>query len=134
VVWDGAVTGDEAEDHVRGLLADPDWPPGPKHLVDTTTTTAIPNIANTKLVELLVQATTMHHIRFAIIADIHFVEASRFQRAAKVSGVSEVLVFNDLTTACTWVRADLAAVRTILGDLRHRLRAHPHGANADDPI
>lgn len=56
VVWDGAVTGDEAEDHVRRLRADPGWPPGPKHLLDTTTAVLIPNVANTKLVEMLVDA------------------------------------------------------------------------------
>lgn len=122
VVWDGAVTGDEAEDHVRSLLADPDWPVGPIHLLDTTTATSIPNVASTKLVEMLVDIAEARRIRFALVATDGFREAARFQRAASASGVSQVMAFADLSSACVWLGVDLAVVRTMLGRLRRELR------------
>ena len=122
VVWDGAVTGDEAEGHVRRLVADPDWPPGLSHVLDTTTALSIPNVANTKLVEMLVDAAYGRRIRFALVAMAGFPEAARFQRAVLAGGVMDVLVFGDLLTACTWLGSDLAAVRTTLGTLRRDLR------------
>jgi hypothetical protein len=95
VVWDGDVTGDEAEDHVRRLRADAGWPPGPLHLVDTTTVTSAPNVANTKLTEMSVEIAEGRSIRFALIAvSGAFEEATKFQAAATAAGVSEVIVFN----------------------------------------
>ena len=122
VVWDGAVTGDEAEDHVRRLVVDPDWPPGPNHLLDSTTAASIPNVANTKLVEMLVEAVDGRRVRFALVATSGFPEAARFQRAALAGGVLDVLVFGDLLTACTWLGTDLMNVRSTLGSLRRELR------------
>jgi len=122
VVWDGAVTGDEAEDHVRRLVADPDWPPGPHHLLDTTTAISIPNVANTKLVEMLVDAADARRVRFALVATEGFSEATRFQRAALAGGVLHVVVFGDVVTACTWLGTDRTKVRSALGVVRRELR------------
>jgi hypothetical protein len=122
VVWDGAVTGDDAEDHVRSLVADPAWPPGPNHLLDTTTAVSIPNVANTKLVEMLVDAADGRNVRFAIVATEASSEAARFQRAALAGGVLHVVVFGDIVTACTWLGTDRTRVRWALGVLRRQLR------------
>jgi hypothetical protein len=122
VVWDGAVTGDDAEDHVRRLVDDPDWPPGPNHLLDTTTAASIPNVANTKLVEMLVDAAHGRAVRFALVASDGFSEATRFQRAALAGGVLHVVVFGDVATACTWLGTDRTKVRSALGTLRRELR------------
>lgn len=69
VVWDGNVTGDEAEDQVRTLREDPDWPPGPLHLLDVTSVTEPPIVANTKLVEMLAELADAHQIRFVLVAN-----------------------------------------------------------------
>jgi hypothetical protein len=122
VVWDGDVTGDEAEDHVRALRTDPDWPPGPLHLVDTTSVTSAPAIANTKLVEMLNEIAEGKAIRFAVIASGALPEATRFQTEATALGVSQVIVFNDIAGACSWLGIDLAATRATLADLRAELR------------
>jgi hypothetical protein len=123
VVWDGDITGDEAEDQVRTLRADPDWPPGPLHLLDTTTVTSAPLVANTKLVEMLTEIAEKKVIRFAVIANGDATgEAARFQSEATAAGVSQVIVFNDVSAACSWLGIDLPATRATLADLRRELR------------
>ena len=122
VVWDGAVTGDEAEDHVRSLRAEPDWPPGRLHLLDATSVTSVPRVRDTKLVEMLGDIAEWRRIRFAVVATDAFEEATSFQQAAAALGVSHVIVFNELTTACGWLGVELASIRVILGELRRELR------------
>jgi hypothetical protein len=124
VVWDGDITGDEAEDHVRRRQADSEWPPGPLHLVDTTTVTSAPIVANTKLVGMLVESAQATPIRMALIAaGAAFDEATKFQVAATAAGVSELIVFNDVAGACLWLGIDVAATRATLADLRRELRS-----------
>ena len=123
VVWDGEVSGDEAEDQVRKLKLDPDWPPGPLHLLDTTTVTSAPLVANTKLVEMLNEIAESRLIRFAVIASGDSAnEAVKFQAEVTVLGVSQVIVFNDVSAACSWLGIDLPATRATLADLRRELR------------
>ena len=122
VVWDGNVTGDEAEDQVRTLREDPDWPPGPLHLLDVTSVTEPPIVANTKLVEMLAELADAHQIRFALVATGASDEGARFQNAATAAGVSRVIVFSDLAPACSWLEIDLSATTSILDTLRRQLR------------
>ena len=37
-------------------------------------------------------------------------------------GVSQVIVFNDVSAACSWLGIDLPATRATLADLRRELR------------
>jgi hypothetical protein len=122
VVWDGVVSGDEAEGHVRSLFDDPEWPPGPLHLLDGTTVASAPTVANTKLVELAVNAAETRRIRFALVQHMGFDEATYFEREASARGLSQVIVFNDLATACTWLGLDVAAIRTTTADMRREIR------------
>ncbi|MGO9876603.1 MAG: hypothetical protein ACLPVY_22745 [Acidimicrobiia bacterium] len=122
VVWDGIVTGYDAEEQVRRLRADPDWPPGPLHLLDTTSVSAVPTVANTKLVEMLAEIAETRRIRFAVVASDAFDEATRFQQAASAVGVSHVIVFNELSTACAWLGVDVAATQSALSALRNEAR------------
>lgn len=122
VVWDGVVTGHDAEEQVRRLRADPDWPPGPRHVLDVTSVRSVPTVADTKLIDMMAEMAEMREIRFAVIASDAFDEATRFQEAASAVGVSRVIVFNELSTACTWLGIDLAATRTALSALRNELR------------
>jgi hypothetical protein len=55
------------EDHVGNMRADPAWPPGPCHLLDTTTATAVTNIANTKLVEVAAEAAATNRRRYVVV-------------------------------------------------------------------
>ena len=124
VVWDGTVTGDDAEEHVRRMMFnDPDWPPGPKHLVDLTTATSVPIVANTKLVEMLAEIAEARRIRFALVAGGAFDEGKRFQEAASGIGVTQVIVFNFVTIASTWLGVDPTAAQSALNELRRELRA-----------
>ena len=122
VVWDGVVTGHEAEEQVRRLRADPDWPPGRLHLLDLTSVSSVPTVGETRLVEMLAEMAEMRQIRFAVIAGDAFVEATRFQEAASAVGVTHIIVFNELSTACAWLGIDFDATRTALHALRNGLR------------
>jgi hypothetical protein len=122
VVWDGNITGDEAEDGVRRLKDDPEWPPGPLHLLDTTSVTSAPIVANTKLLEMLNEIAEAKLIRFAVVASGALAEATRFQKEATEIGVSQVVVFSDLSAACSWLDIDFDATRSTLDDLRGQLR------------
>ena len=122
VVWDGVVTGHEAEEQVRRLRADPDWPPGRLHLLDLTSVGAVPTVGETRLVEMLAEMAEMRQIRFAVIAGDAFAEATRFQEAASAVGVTHIIVFNELSTACAWLGIDFDATRTALHALRDGLR------------
>jgi len=122
VVWDGVVTGYDAEEQARRLRADPDWPPGSLHVLDVTSVSSVPTVADTKLVEMLAEMAETRQIRFAVIASDAFAEATRFQEAASAVGVSRVIVFNELSTACTWLGVDLTATRAALSALRNELR------------
>jgi hypothetical protein len=125
VVWDGAITGDDAEDHARRLFDDPEWPPGTLHLLDATSTTSVPNVANTKLVDLAVNAAETRRIRFALVQHMGFDEATYFEREASARGLSQVIVFNDIATACTWLGLDVASIRASVADMRRELRETP---------
>ena len=116
------VTGTEAEDHVRRLFDDPNWPPGPLHLLDATTVTSAPTVANTKLVDLAVNAAETRRIRFALVQHMGFDEATYFEREASEHGLSQVIVFNDLSTACTWLGLEVGRTRTVVADIRREIR------------
>jgi len=126
VVWDGDITGEEAEGHARRLLADPEWPPGPLHLLDATSATSVPITADTKLVDIVAGAAKTRQIRFALVEHHGFTQAVNFERAASDRGVSRVIVFNALIGACGWLGLDLAVIGPIIDELRRDLRA-AHG-------
>jgi len=122
VVWDGVVTGDDAEDHARRLFADPDWPPGPRHLLDATTATSVPVTADTTLVDLVADVAETRLIRFALVENTGFAEATKFEEAASARGITHIIVFNDVSTACGWLDIDVAAARSVIDELRRGLR------------
>ena len=121
VVWHGAVTASDAEDHVRGLFDDPEWPPGPRHLLDATSVTAVPIIANTKLVDLAVNAVEAKRVRFAVVQNMATDDASFFEREATERGLSQVIVFGGLANVCAWLGLNLAATQASVDDLRRSL-------------
>ena len=123
VVWDGAITGDDAEDHVRSLFDDPEWPPGPLHLLDATSAASVPIVANTKLVDLAVNAAETRRVRFALVQHMGFDEATYFEREASSRGLSQVIVFNDISTACTWLGLDVGPIRATVTEMRREIRA-----------
>ena len=122
VVWDGVITGDAAEDHVRSMRTDPEWPPGPRHLLDATTATSVPTVANTKLVEMAAEAADTNRIRFAVVTNRFADIAAVFQRRASAEGVEDVAVFADISAASAWLGVDLPSVRKTLGHVRRELR------------
>ena len=124
VVWDGTVTEGDVEEQVRRLAADPDWPPGLRQLSDMTSATSVPDVANTNIIEMIAEMPEARPIRFAFVAREGFAAVRRYERAVETVGVTRVIVFNDLPTACTWLGVDEVATRATIDALRQELRGH----------
>ena len=126
-IWDGAVTEDEVLDHLRRLVADPDWPTIKRlHLTDLRTTTAYLNIDETiikKMVALLGKSPgKLAKLKMAMVANEAFAISTTFQRLMSIYPLS-MIAFNSLDTACTWLGMNTADTERALEQLRARARA-----------
>jgi hypothetical protein len=125
IVWDRDVTSDQWRGHVAKIVADPAFPPGPLLLGDLSTVSGGPGIT-TDVIEEMVRrwrsnATDLGLTRCAIVATGELDQARQFVVELEGSGLS-VMVFDDPWAACTWLGLDTEAARTILKDLRGKLR------------
>ena len=59
------------------------------------------------------------------MADKAFHEAERFRDNIYKRG-ARVMVFNDLSTACTWLDLDLDQTRETIGQLHGKIRGAPN--------
>jgi hypothetical protein len=120
VVWDGDVTSRDMQRQLRQLSGDPDWPPGPRHLVDATT---IGNgtMPEPDLLELLYKGTN-------VIAEMRVAAVVRPEFAAQ-AGVPyktathefHVATFTDLDPASAYLGVDAAAIQAVINELRQPL-------------
>ncbi len=122
VVWDGEMTNDDLAVQMQRLLADPAWPPGKSHLADLTTATTVPDLRTPAILRLAEDDPRWRGIRYAIVARTGWEHATAFQRALASLGLGQVIVFNDVSTACTWLGVDDDAVRAEINELRARVR------------
>ena len=127
-VWDSVVTPPEFQAHLERLRADPEAAGSALFLTDLTTFAppapgAIESAAGGFAQQL---ASRSHTVRWAIVADAVFWDAVDFEKL--VAGeVKDIVVFNDLETACRWLGIDLADARAIVDDLRSQIRARDAG-------
>jgi hypothetical protein len=121
-VWDGDLTGEDMHDQLFRLASDPEWPPGPRHLVDATTLGRV-ILPDLELVELLYEGTNLVNktrIAFVVSADFFAADRPLFQRATYEF---DAATFADLDRACEYLDLDITAVRSIIHSLRHQLGA-----------
>jgi hypothetical protein len=123
-VWDGDLASEDMQQQLIRLASDPDWPPGPHHLVDATTlgTVVVPD---PELVELLYEGTNLvHEMRIAIVVRPDFLDAAppRFDTASKAFDAAP---FTDLDSACGYLGLSVPAIQSVLDQLREQLPESP---------
>lgn len=121
-VWSGTIEPRAAERHVEKLAAEPEW--GVQGLILTDLT----GIAE----ESRPSADTLRHVaaifvermgdrvrdaKWAVVADVTFEDATRFSHYVEATA-PRMIVFNQLTTACTWLGINESDVRTIIEEIR----------------
>ena len=120
VVWDGDLTGRDMQRQLRRLSSDPDWPAGPRHLVDGTTL-GIVTMPEPDLLELLYTGTNLvGKIRVAAIVRPEFVDAAGVPYKA-VTHEFHVATFSDVDAASEYLDLDSAAVQAVIDELRQQL-------------
>jgi hypothetical protein len=116
-VWDGPITGEDARKHLVQLASDRDWPPGPLHLADLATTTAV-SIPDPELVELLFEGGTLAgEIRIAVVMRPDFLGEVDARYDMSI-GAMNAVTFVELGAACAYLDVDSGAVSAIIQELR----------------
>jgi hypothetical protein len=123
-VWDGDLTSEDMQQQMIDLANDPEWPPGPSHLVDSTTlgTVIIPDPG---LLELVYEGTNLvRQIRIAVVARPEFFDETSTQfRIATDAFNAET--FTDVESACEYLALSTTAVESIIDQLRQQLSEAP---------
>jgi hypothetical protein len=119
-VWDGLVTADIFLAHARRLLADPDWPPGGRHLSDLRTAQldeSLDDVALKTVADLYGTHPKIGTMRVAVVAGEFFEKAGVFERYI-ARHRPFLFVFNSLNPACSWLGLDANEIDPILDELR----------------
>jgi hypothetical protein len=123
-VWAGRITADEFLDHERQQWLDPDFPNGPKVIVDITCASFDPAITDDEIrqfVEVAGQYPEKSAGAKVAIVDLNdFGRAKMFGKLVRPQGIT-VIAFNDICTACAWLGVDNNDVKDWVKDTRNRL-------------
>jgi len=105
-LWDGTVTAADWLDHIRRMTADPGWPAGSLWLGDVSSVSDVSSIEERDIERAAEQfcefREKIRQGRVAIVAHEVFRKARIFERYLSLCGPN-VIVFNDLATACSWL-------------------------------
>ena len=131
-VWDGAVTADDWQEHLRETFDDPDWPAVTRNLTDLRGAD-LSAISDANRVEsVAMYGPHAHHVRgkkSAVVAGDNFDRARAFESHNEPAGL-RLIVFNDLFNACTWLGIDTSSAMDTLDELRDSTR-NGDGAASD---
>ena len=116
-VWDGDLTSEDMQQQMVRLASDPEWPPGPRHLVDGTTlgTVVIPD---PELLELLYEGRNfVDKMRIAMLVRPDFLDQVRL-RYHTATAAFDAATFTDLHTACAYLGVSVSTVTATIEELR----------------
>ena len=116
-VWDGDLTSEDMQQQMIRLASDPEWPPGPRHLVDGSTlgTVVVPDA---ELLELLYEGTNLvERMRIAMVVRPDFFDEAR-PRYHRAAAAFDVQTFTDLDTACAHLGVSVSIVKATIEELR----------------
>jgi hypothetical protein len=123
-VWDGDLTSDDMQQQLIRLASDPEWPPGPHHLVDGTTLRTV-IIPDPELLDLLFEGTNLvQQIRIAVVVRSDFLDAATEQYRSAAEAF-DAATFTDLDSACAYLDLSTAAIRSAIERLRRQLPESP---------
>jgi hypothetical protein len=120
-VWDGTLTTEDMQQQLIRLASDPDWPPGPRHLVDGTTLGRVV-VPDPSLLDLLYEgADLVAKMRIAVVVRPEFLDevSARYHTATEALHAA---TFTDLDAACDYLDLDATAVHSVIDQLRQRLQ------------
>ena len=118
-IWDGNLTSEEMQQQLMSLASDPEWPPGPHHLVDGTTLESV-LVPDPELLELLYEGSHLvGEMRIAIVLRPDFLAgAQRFDTASKAFDAAP---FTDIDGACAYLGLSTPAIQSVIDSLRQQL-------------
>jgi hypothetical protein len=120
VVWDGDFSSRDMQQQLRRMAGDPDWPPGPRHLIDGTTIGTI-TLPEPDLLELLYAGTNLvGKMRIAAILQSDFVDAAGVPYATATHEF-HVATFADVNAASDYLGLDSFGVQRVIDELRQQL-------------
>jgi hypothetical protein len=121
VVWNGAVTADVWFEHIDRLIADPLWPSISSMLVDLHTATDVSSIEEAEIEHAVALFSSVPYPlskkKVGIVASNAFWKSRRFGDLISRFGPS-VIVFNELSTACTYLGINTTEALKALRQLR----------------
>ena len=119
----GKVTGTEFHEFAQGQRDDPNWHATTRSLTDARTAVT-PQVTASELsafADLYAQMRRADQTFKAAIVAGHDFELAGHYGELRTQRRATTIAFNDLTTACTWLGADLAAVQATITELRTTL-------------
>ena len=119
-VWDGYLTCDELVHQMIRVANDPDWPAGPRHIIDCTTLKTFVAPDSDDLGVLYEGTGLIEEMRIAILMPPGSPETT-FLYPAGDDELFTAVPFTTLEGACAHVDVNASAVRTIIAELRHDL-------------
>ena len=124
-VWDGKVTLDEWLDNLRQIISGPDFPTTLMQIADLRSAAADPSIdeRGIKQAAELIGTHTVNRTgkKIAIVAGKEFKRSKMFENLVKIH-FWNAIVFNDLSTACTWLGIDTMETQQEIEQIRIKLR------------
>jgi hypothetical protein len=127
-VWDGIVTWDIWREHLQRMFSDPAYAPMEIQITDLRFSTISPTIAEDQIQimkELLTsQREKVSLKKVAIVAGDEWNIPKLGEFALQTIFINSI-VFNDLTTACLWLGADVVEVGEDIKQIRIKLRQNP---------
>src|SRR5262245_34257175 len=110
-VWDGDLTSEDMQQQLIRLANDPDWPPGPRHLLDLTTLGTV-IIPDPELLELLYEGTDLvQQMRIAIVVRPDFLDDETRTRFDIARDAFDAATFTGLDSACAYLGVTASTVR-----------------------
>jgi hypothetical protein len=127
-VWDGIITWNIWQEHLQRMFSDPAYAPMEIQITDLRFSSISPTIAGDQIqvmIELLSgQRERVSLKKIAIVAGDDWSKPKLGEFALQAIFINSI-VFNDLTTACLWLGADVVEVGEDIKQIRIKLRQNP---------
>jgi hypothetical protein len=123
-VWDGEITAEAWQEHLRKTFDDPDWPSVGRNLTDLRSADLSAITDRNRVEAVAMYGPHAQHVqgkKSAVVAGDNFDRARDFESRNEPAGL-RLIVFNDLFNACTWLGIDTAAATDTLEELRSEAR------------
>ena len=127
-VWAGKISKEELIHHVIKHINDPALPAAPKLLVDISAASFDHSIGEKEIDEFVnlyrERRDKLAGAKVAVVATHDFDRAKKYERKAITLSI-DVIVFNEIGTACAWLGIDMNRAREWMNSKRAELLSTP---------